>query len=83
MAIDQTLQNDEISSVSTPSAQVSDIVVENPSHGSIVLQVKTPNGGWVNLTDREGAYSVSTPDTALEYRFVAKNVDKPARVYMT
>jgi len=79
--IDETLTNDAVSASTNPSVSVSDAVVEIKGPGCIFLECKSPSGDWISIGSVAGAFSISTADPALSYRFRAQEVLNNARVY--
>lgn len=68
MAISGTLSGAGTSATLTPANGVSDVVVDKRA-GTILLEAKAPNTDWTIVSTGSGAYSVSTPDSAISYRF--------------
>lgn len=83
-AVDETITGTATSTVFTPSNGVSDVVNEAvQGDGEVVLECKSPTSTAWKLVSREtGAFNVLTPDTAVTYRFRARNVTGTPRVYM-
>ena len=73
---------DSPSATTTPTKDISDIIVEITGPGTVYLEVKNPSGNWVIVTSMTGAFSITTPDDTLEYRFRPVGVDNQAAVYM-
>jgi len=82
MAIDQDLTGSNVSSSSVPVEIISDVVIEGTGIGRIEFQVEGKGGKWIKLADGISAFTVSTPDTSLNYRFKATGVVGTAHVYM-
>ena len=74
----------EYSQETTPASSISEVVIENVNggpEGRIILQEKTPNGDWINVSSRSNSYIVLTPDTNITYRFKANQHKGNSRVY--
>ena len=80
--IDETVTGNTPSSTTAPSAAVSDIYVEPPQTGRIILQAEYHSGDWMYITDQVGAFEINTPDSGINYRFLPVNVPNTPRVYM-
>jgi hypothetical protein len=80
--IDENIAGNTPSAITNPTDTVSDAVVSGDFIGSVILEAKAPNGDWKPVYSGSGAYSVSTPDPAIEYRFRPVNVTGSAHVYL-
>jgi len=82
MALNETITNDGVSSIFNPTTTISDVVVEGNGRGQIFLECQVPSGQWVSMSEKTGAFSISTPDPDISYRFRARNVQENVRVYI-
>lgn len=83
MAINESVSASTPSAEAFPAGATSDVIVGPvvPENGRIFLQAKAPGGEWADVCTNTGAYSVSTPDAAIAYRFRPSNVTTPVHVY--
>ena len=82
MAINEEITGNTSSSTTVSTNDISDIVIEGNNGGKVYLEVMAPSGDWIKITNQTGAFSISTPDTSLTYRFTPVNVVGNVRVFM-
>lgn len=83
MSISGSLTGTDESAEFTPSESLSDVVLESPgAKGQVFLMAKAPNTGWKVLEQADGSFAVATPDPAIVYKFVSKNLRGTANYYM-
>jgi len=81
MAINTTVTGTMISITGKATEPVSDVVIEGTGVGRIDFEVEGKGGKWIKLASGIAAFSVSTPDSSLNYRFKAVGVVGTATVY--
>ena len=80
--IEEILTGDGESTSTFPSVEVSEILVDAYDRGKISLKAKTPGGEWRVINQGYGWRTVMTPDSGVEYKFVAQGLDaQSVRVY--
>ena len=74
---------DDISPSFTPTENVSDVVIEGNGGGMIALQCLVPSSSnWVTVSTQTGAFSISTADVAILYRFKGSGLQSAVRCYI-
>jgi hypothetical protein len=82
VSLNETITGNGVSSTYTPSTILTDVVVDDNGRGNIYLECQAPNGEWIGVSSRIGAYSVNTPDSSILYRFRADEVQDSVHIYM-
>jgi hypothetical protein len=81
MALNETITGDETSSSYLPSNTITNAIIESNGRGQVYVECQVPGGQWVGAGHEIGAFCMSTPDSAIKYRFRAVGVKEPVRVY--
>jgi len=81
MAINTTITGNGVSTSTNPTEAASVVVIRGTGKGKVIFQISVDDVNWVDLNDEGGAFSVSTPDVGLYYRFKAVNVTGNASIY--
>lgn len=82
MALNETLQDNQVSSTYNPIATLTDCMISGSGKGQVFLEAQIPGGDWLVIASQVGAFNINTPDQAIGYRFRCSKVLEPVNVYL-